>query len=104
MSTRTKGREYELKAQKELEAEGWICWRPPAAKYQSQDIFDLYDLLCIKGNKLKFVQVKSGNAQGGFAAIRKRMTGFFKKEMAVTGELWEWKTLKSKTGWKKTIL
>lgn len=86
---------------KELEDDGWVCWRPPAAKYAGQDIFDLFDLICIRDGELKFVQVKSGDR--GYAHVVKKIKQFpLRRTMKISRELWHWKELKSKVGWKKT--
>lgn len=107
MSKRSKGRAYEIKAKEEMEASGWVCWIPPQASFNtsSPDIFELFDLVCKKGNQITFIQVKSGNASGGMKKVREKITAFLpSKRMQVISELWEWKNLKSLKGWRKTRL
>ena len=104
MSRRSKGRDFEKKAQAEMEAEGWVCWRPSYSKYGVQDILGNWDMLCVKdGKELKFIQVKSGNVSGGMKKLKEKLSkDFLTHKPKLTAELWEWKKLKSFKGWRKT--
>jgi hypothetical protein len=41
-----------------------MAWQPPKAKYRSQDIFGLYDLLCVGLGRVVAVQCKTNGARG----------------------------------------
>jgi Holliday junction resolvase len=60
INKRSKGMALERKAQKELEKEGWLVQRAPGStKWNKQvDLFGLFDLMALRYEKIKFVQVK----------------------------------------------
>ena len=59
MNKRAKGKYYEAKARKELIEEGWLVEFKPATMFGSQDLYGLFDILAIRGDKTKFIQIKS---------------------------------------------
>jgi len=65
MNTRAKGRRNELKCKKALEAEGYRAIIAPTpqrwqkAKDGGTDFFGLFDLIAIKSQRIRFVQVKT---------------------------------------------
>lgn len=59
MSRVSKGKYAENKARKELQKDGWVVEKQNYQAFASLDFFKVYDLMAIKGNGLKFVQVKS---------------------------------------------
>ncbi len=61
LSNRSKGSRNELKAVKELEAEGWIVYRvPPSRKWQiKQDIYEKFDIVAKKDRHTLWIQVKT---------------------------------------------
>ena len=53
------GRKMEALCMKRWEWQGFKTWQPPRAKYTSQDIFELFDFVAIRGLcPLNLVQVK----------------------------------------------
>lgn len=61
MNKRAKGNKAELRAVKELEAEGFLVYRvPPSRLYQTgQDIFSIFDMVAKKASKTIWLQIKS---------------------------------------------
>lgn len=60
MNNRAKGNLQELRAQKELEASGWIVQRAGYRKFKANDFFGTWDIFALRrGNKPLFIQVKS---------------------------------------------
>ena len=70
-STR-KGRERELQYKKKKEGEGYICFKPTKSNrfVKQQDIFGLFDMICINKNEVLLVQVKSANYRKGILKIK----------------------------------
>ncbi len=71
-----------------LEEKGWITWYAPKAKFRSNDIFGIIDLLALKGKRKKNIQLTT---LPNVSARRKKVVNFLKKfkvELAV--ELWAW--------------
>jgi len=60
----TKGQDTEDKAQALYQSAGYMAWQPPKAKYRSQDIFGLYDLLCVGLGRVVAIQCKTNGARG----------------------------------------
>lgn len=53
------GRKMEQAVMRRWEWNEFKCWQPPRAKYSSQDIFELFDFVAIKGLcPVNLVQVK----------------------------------------------
>ena len=61
INTRAKGRKNEIKAKKILEAAGYDVelTKSPSKWAEQQDLFGLWDLMAVKKNEIRFVQVKS---------------------------------------------
>ena len=61
MNTRRKGRRNEYRCKEALEADGWkVLLTPPPARFKKeQDLFGLFDMIAVKGNKIRFIQVKT---------------------------------------------
>ena len=60
VKTRAKGRNAELAFKKMMERAGWtVLLTPPPKKYNVQnDYFSLFDAICYKGKRRKYVQIK----------------------------------------------
>lgn len=61
-----------------LEKEKWLIWWPSRAIFKQNDIFGLFDLICLKkkvGN-LKFVQLTT---LSNLSTRKKKIRAFFKK-------------------------
>jgi len=63
MSARGKGNRSEVKAVKELEAEGYIVYRVKGATkfIRNVDMFGIFDLVAKRGKETRWVQVKTNN-------------------------------------------
>jgi hypothetical protein len=59
-----------------LEKKGFICWYAAKAKFQSNDIFNVFDVIAVKGKELKFIQLTSCK---NTAARRKKINKFLKE-------------------------
>ncbi len=67
-----KGRERELQYKKKKEAEGYVCFKPIKSNrfVKQQDIFGLFDLICMNEFEVLLVQVKSSNYRKGIEKIK----------------------------------
>ena len=87
MSARSKGARSELEAQKELEAQGYIVYKPQkTSRFGSQDIWNKFDLAGIRESDIKFVQVKT-NTTAGFLKVLKEWNKKYRFS-DVSFELW----------------
>ena len=67
-----KGNRRELEARKMLEEQGYLVDKKPRTKYQSPDLFGMFDLIAIKGSECLLVQVKSNKSD--FYKSRKQIS------------------------------
>lgn len=79
-----------------LSASNWIYWVPSKVKYQQNDIFGIYDIIALKGNKIRFIQFTT---VANLSKHRKKMNNFFqenniKRAPNVSIELWGWSSKK----------
>lgn len=71
-----------------LSQEGWITWHPSRARYKQNDIFGIIDLLAVKKNKLKKIQLTT---LSNISDRRKKIINFLKKnKVQMTVEIWAW--------------
>jgi len=73
---------------KALEDDGWVCWAPPKVRFQQSDVFGIIDVLALRRNQRKNVQLTT---LSNVAARRKKITAFltnYQVEMPV--EIWAW--------------
>lgn len=94
---------YEIKAQKELEAEGWrVDNKAGMARFsKNRDFFNLFDLVAVKeGEALRYISIKGHNR--GSAEHRLALQNFWLPSCCQK-ELWAWPNNKKKKGWIKTI-
>ena len=121
MSARTKGNAAELRAQRELEAEGFLVHRAVQSGYRvggrwlsrSNDVFGLFDLVAVAGAEevyhVRFVQVTTA---GNASVRRKKILAMRHRFPAgcVRLELWVWhpgrptKRAKLRQNWTKEVL
>jgi Holliday junction resolvase-like predicted endonuclease len=98
-----KGKTHEKEAQDELVADGWQVFKPQkVARYGTQDIFNLFDMVAVKDDRLRFVQVKT-NSTGGFLHQLKAWA----EQHPVPNVTWElWVRLDARKGetWRKHVL
>ncbi len=95
---------YEIKAEKELEAEGYIVdWKTRpfrVPKGYQVDFFGLFDLVAFKpGLPIRWISIK-GKA-GIPAAHKKAVLAFPLSREANQKEIWYWK---GRTGWTKQTI
>jgi hypothetical protein len=80
--------EIRKKAIKILNHEGWICWFPAKARYKQNDIFGIIDLLAIKGERFKKIQLTT---LANISTRRKKIRKFIKKnKVKLSVEIWAW--------------
>jgi hypothetical protein len=122
MNKRAKGNKYELKAQRELEREGFLVQRaPPSYRWNKQtDLFRLFDIIAVKKNtRTRYIQVKANRTPtqkekeslNGFRhyCYFELPKGIFKfGEVIQIGEVewwcyWEKGKRKNKQGWEKIV-
>lgn len=67
-----KGREKELEYKKKKEAEGYICFKPTKSHrfVKQQDIFGLFDMICMNEKEVLLVQVKVATYKKGFKELQ----------------------------------
>lgn len=71
-----------------LTKEKWVCWWPPKVKFKQNDIFGIIDLLALRGNKLKKIQLTT---LPNVSMRRKKIIGFLKKfRVELSVEIWAW--------------
>jgi len=95
---------YEIRAQKELEADGWVVdwkvrpYRPP--KGYSVDFFGLFDLIATKSSTWRFISIK-----GTKGILKKHLEKVkqFPVPLGCTKEIWSRSKGKTKY-WHKIII
>ena len=95
MGARSKGSKHEREAKKELEKNGWTVFKPQkTSKFGTQDIFNMFDIVAIKDNKITFVQVKTGSTAGFLKKLK-----LWKKKHDIENVSWElWVRKDARTG------
>lgn len=92
MNTRQKGRKHELDCKKALEADEWrVIISPTPQRWQKMkdggtDFFGLFDLIAVKKNLIRFIQVKSNKDSTG--RQWKKDAVYFKQVAGSTVEIW----------------
>lgn len=86
--------ETRKKAIKELTSQGWLIWYPPKVRYKQNDIFGIIDLLALRKNKMRYIQLTT---LPNVARQRKKILSFFKeKGVKLPVEIWAWSKKKKK--------
>lgn len=62
MNKTEKGRRIEREARRILEDEGWLVDKKPRTKWASVDLFCMFDLIAIKGDTARLIQIKSNRS------------------------------------------
>jgi len=62
MNTYQKGNRREVQAMDILRSTGWLCDRKNRTKFQSNDFYNMFDIIAIRGSEVRFIQVKSNKA------------------------------------------
>lgn len=95
---------YEIKAQKELEAEGWtVDNKAGMGRFaKNRDFFNTFDLVAVKrGCELRWISIKGHNR--GNREHRDGISNFWLPNGNVK-ELWYWPKNKKKKEWIKKII
>lgn len=91
MNTRRKGYERELQYRKMKEAQGYSCFKPPKTKFNKQDMFGGFDVICMNKEEVLLVQVKSNQKRN--MSVQKNFTNHpksVKKILAVKKDRKDW--------------
>lgn len=83
INSKAKGNRNEKKARNILEAEGYICEKQNYTRHGNKDLFNLWDLVAVKGGKTRWVQVKTNRLPS--PAYRQLLKDF---QGCGTKELW----------------
>lgn len=59
MNTYTKGNRIEKLFRDMMQTYGWLTWKPSRARFNSNDVFGLFDVVMARGSKIQMVQIKS---------------------------------------------
>jgi hypothetical protein len=71
-----------------LKKDGWVCWAPPKVKFQQSDVFGIIDVLALRGNQRKNIQLTT---LPNVSARRKKITAFLTTHQVVLPvEIWAW--------------
>ena len=87
MNRVAKGNRVELMLRKILEADGYLVDKKNRTKWQSPDLFGVFDLVAIKESRVRFIQVKSNRSH--FYIARKEISHFLKlHNLNIEAEIW----------------
>lgn len=100
MSNVSEGNKLEKRCRKELEDEGWLTEQKNKARFQSQDFWNEFDVLAIKGNKVRLIQVKKNASH--FYTARKSIKKW-KEENGIKIQCEVWLAIDS-GGWRIEVL
>lgn len=98
---RAKGRRIELEARKLLEEEGYITDKKNSSRWQSDDFFEMFDILAIKSNDVRLIQIKSNASD--FYKARKEME-IWCDEHKIEGVSFEIWLRKPRKKWRKETI
>ena len=77
-----------------LQSQGWVVWFPKKVKFQETDIFGIWDLFCIRGSKIKLIQLTT---LPNLSARRKKIQNFLiSNEVNIPSEIWAYDKKKRK--------
>jgi len=100
-----KGYRIEKRCQDELQEEGYITWKTIRVKFQSLDLFGLFDVLALSddGTHLRFIQCKSGYCPN---KVKEQIRDLNMPDTAIK-EVWQWFDARGtgkQSGWLKEII
>lgn len=83
-----------------LQEDGWITDSKPHTKFHSPDVFGYFDIIALKGDKTRYIQVKSNISD--FYTARKAIRQWM-EFMAVTAvcEVWLYK---GRGEWRREVI
>src|SRR3990167_1636315 len=96
---------YETKAQKQLEADGWIIdYKRSMTRFaKMRDFFNLFDLVAIKkGEPIRYISIK-GHIGGSVRTVHSKEIREFWMPVCCQKELWIWPNNKKKKEWIKIV-
>lgn len=97
---------YEIKAQKELENEGWrVDNKAGMSRWsKNRDFFNLFDLVAVKkGEAIRYISIK-GHIGGSLRTAHSQEIRDFWLPPCCSKELWIWPNNKKKKEWIKITL
>ena len=98
INRRAKGARTELRAQRELEAAGYLVARaPPGSAFQHHDFFELFDLIAIDTREIRMIQVTSGSSVGVKTRLIDSRESRLPCILGVVYEVWQWR---GRRGWR----
>ncbi len=59
MNTYAKGNRIEKAFRDLMQTNGWLTWKPSRARFNSNDVFGLFDVVMVRDGKIQMVQIKS---------------------------------------------
>lgn len=69
-----------------LEKGGWVCWWPAKVKFKKNDIFGVFDLVCSRKNKIRFIQLTT---LSNLSTRRKKIEKFLRvNRLKIPSEVW----------------
>ena len=99
INRRKKGKYFEKKCRDQLKADGYLVDFKPNTRFCSNDFFYLFDVLAIKENEVRLIQVKSNLSH--FYTARKEIREWrIKNNIKVQCEVW----LAKDKLWRKEII
>jgi len=75
-ASKAKGGMAEKLAVKKLEDEGYICEKPIRSKWQREDFFGCWDIIAIKDQSIRFVQVSTKPLYDRGVEFKQRLADF----------------------------
>jgi hypothetical protein len=87
MNTVAKGRRIEKLARDKLIKDGWLVEHKSRSMFQSPDFWELFDIIAIKKNKMRLVQVKS-NISGFYTARKEIKKWIAENDITFPCEIW----------------
>ena len=77
-----------------LQSQGWVVWFPKKVKFQETDIFGIWDLFCIRGSKIRLIQLTT---LSNLSARRKKIQNFLiSNGVNIPSEIWAYDKKKRK--------
>lgn len=99
-----KGRKVENIARDELKKEGWLIDKKVRTRFSSPDFFGQFDLLAIKSEITRYVQIKS-NKSDFYTAKREIKKWMIENNLFINAEVWLYLGKKDKQHqWRQEII
>jgi Holliday junction resolvase len=93
MSRRSVGKEHERQCKKQWKQNGWLVDFKFGSRWNSEDLFGMFDFVAVKGNRVVFVQVKTADTD--FYKARKEVQEFLNtNKLEIEAQVWQWRSRK----------